>query len=168
VEKEGSSSSGVDAEQSGVRHRQLLQNGKCVRENKRGKCGEGGGSTRCRVEEGKQEREGPGRDGRQRGPRARMAPSSTIRGDSTRSRRRRASEQGRAAGRRRHSAAWLTCRAVRQRGPVVSDGVQEEERKVRQRGSRAPIGGPGPHNAVARFKLGFKPIQKYSNGSNEI
>jgi hypothetical protein len=26
----------------------------------------------------------------------------------------------------------------------------------------------GPHSVGARFKLGFKPIQKYSAGSNEI
>jgi hypothetical protein len=26
----------------------------------------------------------------------------------------------------------------------------------------------GPHSVGAWFKLGFKPIQKYSNGSNEI
>jgi hypothetical protein len=31
-----------------------------------------------------------------------------------------------------------------------------------------PTGGPGPHSAGARFKLGFKLIQKYSIGSNEI
>jgi hypothetical protein len=53
-------------------------------------------------------------------------------------------------------------------GLVVSDGVWEEERKARQCGGRAPTGGPGPHSAGARFKLGFKPIQKYSNDSNEI
>jgi hypothetical protein len=46
--------------------------------------------------------------------------------------------------------------------------VREEERNVRQRISGAPIGGPRPHSAGARFKLGFKPIQKYSNGSNGI
>jgi hypothetical protein len=51
---------------------------------------------------------------------------------------------------------------------VVSDGVREDERKVRQHGSGASIGGPGLHSAGAWLKLSFKPIQKYSNGSNEI
>jgi hypothetical protein len=52
-------------------------------------------------------------------------------------------------------------------GPVVSGGVREEERKARQRGGRAPTGGPGPHSVGARFKLDFKLIQKYSNGATE-
>jgi hypothetical protein len=51
---------------------------------------------------------------------------------------------------------------------VVSGGVREDERKVRQHGSGASIGGPGLHSAGARLKLSFKLIQKYSNGSNEI
>jgi hypothetical protein len=50
--------------------------------------------------------------------------------------------QGRAAGRGRRSATRLTGGAVRQQGPVVSGGVQEAERKVRQRGGGAPTGGP--------------------------
>jgi hypothetical protein len=54
------------------------------------------------------------------------------------------------------------------RGPVVSSGVREEERRVRQRSGRAPTGGRRPHNVGAWFKLGFKSIQKYPNGSNEI
>jgi hypothetical protein len=41
-------------------------------------------------------------------------------------------------------------------------------RRVGQRGDGELTGGPGPHSVRARFKLGFKPIQKYSNGSNEI
>jgi hypothetical protein len=43
-----------------------------------------------------------------------------------------------------------------------------EERKASQHGVGAPTGGPEPHSVGARFKLGFKPIQKYLNGSNEI
>jgi hypothetical protein len=39
---------------------------------------------------------------------------------------------------------------------------------VGQCGDGALTDGPGPHSARAQFKLGFKPIQKYSNGSNEI
>jgi hypothetical protein len=39
VEKEGSSSSGVDTEQSGVRHQRLLQIDGRAGENKRGKWG---------------------------------------------------------------------------------------------------------------------------------
>jgi hypothetical protein len=42
------------------------------------------------------------------------------------------------------------------------------ERRARQRGDGALTGGPGPHSAGARFKLSIKPIQKYSNSSNEI
>jgi hypothetical protein len=64
---------------------------------------------------------------------------------------------------------WLTGGAGRQRGPVVSGGVRERVRKskaVRQRGAdrRAQ-----QHSASRlSFKPGFKPIQKYSNSSNEI
>jgi hypothetical protein len=65
-------------------------------------------------------------------------------------------------------AVRLTGGAGRQRGPVVSDRVREEERNARQCDGGAPTGGPGPHSAGARFKLGFKPIKKYSNGSNKI
>jgi hypothetical protein len=39
---------------------------------------------------------------------------------------------------------------------------------VRQRSGGAPTGRPRPHSVGARFKLGFKLIQKYSNGSNKI
>jgi hypothetical protein len=39
---------------------------------------------------------------------------------------------------------------------------------VGQRSDGALTDGPGPHSARVQFKLGFKPIQKYSNGSNEI
>jgi hypothetical protein len=42
------------------------------------------------------------------------------------------------------------------------------ERREGQRGDGALIGGPGPHSVRARFKLSFKPVQKYSNSSNEI
>jgi hypothetical protein len=42
------------------------------------------------------------------------------------------------------------------------------ERRAWQRGDGALTGRPGPHSARARFKLGFKSIQKYSNGSNEV
>jgi hypothetical protein len=52
--------------------------------------------------------------------------------------------------------------------PVVSGGVWEEERRVRQCGGGGLTGGPRPHSARARFKLSSKPIRKYSNGSNEI
>jgi hypothetical protein len=43
-----------------------------------------------------------------------------------------------------------------------------KERRAGQRDDGTLAGGPGPHSAGARFKLNFKPIQKYSNGSNEI
>jgi hypothetical protein len=68
-------------------------------------------------------------------------------------------EQGRAAGHVRRGAARLTGGAERQQGRVVSCGVREEERKVRQRGGGASTGRPGQHSAGAQFKLGFKPIQ---------
>jgi hypothetical protein len=42
------------------------------------------------------------------------------------------------------------------------------ERIAGQRSNGALTGRLGPHSAGARFKLGFKPIQKYSNGSNKI
>jgi hypothetical protein len=42
------------------------------------------------------------------------------------------------------------------------------DRRVGQRGDGALTGGPRPHSGRARFKHGFKVIQKYSNGSNEI
>jgi hypothetical protein len=57
-----------------------------------------------------------------------MAPGGVVGGGSSRSRRRRAGKQGRAAG-CACGAAWLTGVAGWQRGPVVSGGVQEEERK---------------------------------------
>jgi hypothetical protein len=41
------------------------------------------------------------------------------------------------------------------RGPMVSGGVREEERKVRQRGGGVPTGGPRPLSAKARFKTQF-------------
>jgi hypothetical protein len=63
-------------------------------------------------------------------------------------------------------AVRLTGGAGRQRGPVVSNRVREEKRKARQRDGGAPIGGPGPHSAGVRFKLGFKLIKKYSNSLN--
>jgi hypothetical protein len=65
VEKEGSSSSGVDAKPSGVKRRRLLQIGGRTGENE----GNGaGGSAWCHVEQGKQEkeREDPGHGGRYR------------------------------------------------------------------------------------------------------
>jgi hypothetical protein len=92
MEKEGSSSSGVDAEHSGVRRQQLLQIGGCAGENKTGKWG-GGGSARCHVEEGKRERE--------RAPSAtvgsadrgiKMASGGTVEGSNAHSRRRQAGE----------------------------------------------------------------------------
>jgi hypothetical protein len=127
VEREGSSSSGVDAEQSRVRHRWLHQISGRARENQRGK----GGSARCRVEEGKQERErAPGTAIGSADCGVRMAPGGVIGGGNVHSWRRRASEQGRAVG-RAHGAARLTGGVGRQRGPVVSSGVQEEERKAR-------------------------------------
>jgi hypothetical protein len=116
----------------------------------------GGGSAWCRVEEGKRERE--------RAPSATvsttdrgvgMALGSAIRGGNARSRWRRAGEQGRAAGRGQRGATRLTGGAGRQWRPVVSSGVREEERKARQHDGGAPIGGPGPHSAEVRFKLGF-------------
>jgi hypothetical protein len=62
VEKEGSSSSGVDVEQSGVRCRRLLQIGGHVRGNKRGKWeGVVGSVPRGGRKTG--EREGLGRGG---------------------------------------------------------------------------------------------------------
>jgi hypothetical protein len=77
-------------------------------------------------------------------------------------------EQGRAAWRGRRGAALLTCGAGWHRCPVAVDRVRERERGVGQCGDGALTGGPGPHSAGARFKFGFKPIQKYSNGSNKI
>jgi hypothetical protein len=45
---------------------------------------------------------------------------------------------------------------------LAAAGVREIE-KSGQRGDGVLIGGLGPHSAGAWLKLGFKPIQKYSN-----
>jgi hypothetical protein len=97
-----------------------------------------------------------------------MALSGTVGGGSMRSQQRWAGKHGRAAGCGRRRAARLTGGAEWQRGPMVNGGVREEERKARQCGGGAPTGGPGPHSVGARFEHDFKPIQKYSIGSNEI
>jgi hypothetical protein len=58
------------------------------------------------------------------------------------------------------------------RGRVASgpggSGGDTCERGAGQHGDWALTGGPRRHSAGALFKLGFKLIQKYSNGSNEI
>jgi hypothetical protein len=65
----------------------------------------GGGSARaCHAAEG--EREKGAAQGRQLDRMVGMALGGVVRGGSTRSQWRRAGEQGRAAGRRRRSAAW--------------------------------------------------------------
>jgi hypothetical protein len=81
-------------------------------------------------------RERGGRD-RQPDREARMALGGVVRGSIVRSRRRRAGEQGRAAGRGRHGAAWLTDGAERQRGPMSAAGCGRERGK---RGSTAAGG----------------------------
>jgi hypothetical protein len=58
-------------------------------------------------------------------------------------------------GRGRRGAARLIGGAGCHRGPVVSGGVREEERKARQCGSGVPTGGPRPLSARARFKTQF-------------
>jgi hypothetical protein len=63
-----------------------------------------------------------------------MALSNVVRGGSVRSWRRRAGKQGRAAGRGRRGAAWLTGGAGRQRGLVSAAGCGRERGK---RGSMA-------------------------------
>jgi hypothetical protein len=76
-----------------------------VSRNRRAREGEqeremGGGSTRFRMEEGKRKRErAPGAAVGSTDRGVGMAPSGVVRGGSVRSRRRRAGEQGRAAGR---------------------------------------------------------------------
>jgi hypothetical protein len=124
VEKEGSSSSGVDAEQSGVRRRRLLQIGGRARENKRGKWGGGGRlSAVWRKENGRERAPGSAVGSTDR--RVRMASGNAVEGGSARSRWRQAGKQGRAAGRGQRDVAWLTGGAEGQRGPVVSSVVQK-------------------------------------------
>jgi hypothetical protein len=59
-----------------------------------------------------------------------MAPGGTVGGSSVHSLQKHAGEQGRAVGRRRHSAAGLTGGTGRQWGLVVRGGVWEEERRA--------------------------------------
>jgi hypothetical protein len=117
----------VDVEQSGVRCWRLLQIDRRVRENKRGKGGGGVGSV-PRGGRKTGERESPGHGGRQRGQWG-------WNGSRQHSQRRCARGGGRLTNRggRRGmgDAVRLTGGAGRQRGPVVSNRVREEERKVR-------------------------------------
>jgi hypothetical protein len=147
VAKEGSLISGSGAEQGGVRCWRLLQIGGCAGKNERGKWGRG--LPQCLMEERKRERQ------RERAPGA--AIDSAGKGGGRQCPLAIGRKQGRATV--RGDATRLTGGAGRQRGLVVSDRVQEEERKVRQCGSGAPTGGPGQHSTRARFKLGFKLIQ---------
>jgi hypothetical protein len=160
VEKDGSSSSGVDAEQSGVRRRWLPQNGGRAGENMRGKWG---GRLGAALRKGNGRERAPGTAVDSTGWRTRptMDPSCQAWAAAL------LHKQGRAAARGRHGAARLTCGAGWRRGPVAGPGYAREIR-ARQHGAGALTGGPRPHSAEARFKLSFKPIQKYSNGSNEI
>jgi hypothetical protein len=120
VEKEGSSGSGT--EQSGVRRRRLLQIG--GRAGKAEREMGGGGSARCRTEEGKWEREkGGAARGRQPDHEAGMAPGGAVGGGSARSRRRRIGEQGRAAGCGRCGATQLIGGVGRQRGGSFSKSL---------------------------------------------
>jgi hypothetical protein len=145
----------MDVEQSRVRHRRLFKSARTA-ENERGKWVRGGVACCC-MEEGKWERA------------LGMAVSRAER----RTWQAMASDHrawcGSAIARTRESggATRLIGGAWRQRGPVVSGGGMRERRSG-QRSDGALIGGPGPHGAGPRFKFGFKPIQKYSNGSNEI
>jgi hypothetical protein len=113
-----------------------------------------GGSAQCHMEEGKWEKE--------RGPWARWSTAQTTRSGWLRAARSEVAARARGGGRPANRGGWrgagdavrLTGGARCQWGLVVNGGV--------------PTGGPGPHSAGARFKLGFKLIQKYSIGSNEI
>jgi hypothetical protein len=55
---------------------------------------------------------------------------------------------------------------------ATGHGGQQQGVGGRQKSEAVPQrfadGKPGPHNAGAWFKFGFKLMQKYSNGSNEI
>jgi hypothetical protein len=94
VEKEGSSSLGVDVERSEASTTSSIR-----RARGESREGNGGGSARvCHAAEGERKKEGAAW-GRQPDHGAGMAPSGVVGGDSTCSRRRRAGEQGRAAGR---------------------------------------------------------------------
>jgi hypothetical protein len=91
VQKDGSSSLGMDAEQSKVRHRRLFKSARTA-ENERGKWVRGGVAC-CRMEEGKWERAlGMAVAGRSEGH-GRQWPPTIERGAAALLR-----EQGRAAG----------------------------------------------------------------------
>jgi hypothetical protein len=100
VEKEGSSSSDVDAERSGVRCRVASPNWRAHEGEQEREMG--GGSAQCRVQEGKRERErerAPGAAVGSTDHRVGMAPGGAVGGDSACSQQRRAGKQGRVAGR---------------------------------------------------------------------
>jgi hypothetical protein len=58
----------------------------------------------------------------------------------------------------RRGATRLIGGAGRQRDPVVSGGVREEERRAGQQGGRALKGGPSQHSAGRRSLNGFNDI----------
>jgi hypothetical protein len=123
VEKEGSSSSSMDAERSEAPTSSPKQRARG--ESKEGNRGVGsvprGG--RKTGERGAQARHGSADHG------VRMAPKGTIGGGSSRSQQRHAGEQGRAVRRGRRSAARLTGEAGRQQGPVSAVGCRRERCK---------------------------------------
>jgi hypothetical protein len=97
-----------------------------------------------------------------------MALSGAVGGGSTHSRRRQADEQGRTTGHGRRGATRLTGGVGRQWGLVsaVGAGGRGVSEAARQQGADKQVR-PAQCRAT-RFKLGFKPIQKCSNGSNKI
>jgi hypothetical protein len=131
MEKEGSSSSGMDAQWSEV---PVSSPNRRVRQRAEREMGGGGwlGATR-RKENG---REGGGGSTRHGSTECgvRMAPGGAVGGDSVCSRRRRAGEQGRAARRGRRGAVRLTGGARRQWVQVSAVGHGWERGK---RGSTA-------------------------------
>jgi hypothetical protein len=106
------------------------------------------------VEEGKHEREGLGRGGRQRRPQGRDGSEQHGRKQQHALEVEAGWRTREGGGVRERGATRLTGGAGRQRGPVVSTGCGRKREK-RQHGGGALTGGPGPHSTRVWFKLGF-------------
>jgi hypothetical protein len=150
VEKDWSSSSGMNAERSEA---PVSSPNRRARGESREGNGGGVGSVSHRGRK-MREREGAAR---QRGPRGR---------DGSMWRGRRLANRG---GRRgTDDTARLTGGAGWQLGPMSAVGCGRERVSDAAQWWAADRGARPAQCLAARFKLGFKPIQKYSNGSNEI
>jgi hypothetical protein len=75
---------------------------------------------------------------------------------------------GEAAGRGRHDVGATDKRGRPSRGPGVSGGVWEGERRARQRDGGAPTCGPGQHSSGRHDLNGFESIQKFKRDQNDF